>query len=192
MRTALIIFPALLLCSGCIETARHMHTFVFQSGSDSFGDTISTYHLLGTRGPDALWLENERGVRQEVHFDLFSFPDREDWLEMGISSRRGEHLKNRAEKLIVDYFGSRREVKIQVAKATYVDGQEMHYLMDAICDLQPKRLGETLIGEGLALVNEDLVELADLKVYLKLQDRARRSKVGIWADEPVHNPTYRD
>ena len=192
MNRTLVTLFLLFSVTGCFQTSLFIRDFIITSPGMDKGSAQVPYHYLGCYGPHHLSLENKKGVRGNLEFEAFSFPNYDKWDDYNLHPSEGEALSIKARRVIRDYFGSPKEIELLVFKKVAPDYQSHAYLIDAKLESSLETIGERLVESGLARVNHDLAKMAGAKTLIRLEDAARRARRGIWQYAPIHNPNWHD
>ena len=177
---------------GCFQTGEFIRDYIITSPGMDKAVNVVEYNFLGIHGPDGLSLSNEHGLHAQLQFEMASFPDRKSWDELNLDSKEAEKLKLKAEETLRDYFNQRQRIDLITLKKVTADKKAYSYLLDAKTKDQSETAVEKMVRLGFYTVNSDLAKSADMKVVLKLQDQAQRSRLGIWRYASVFNPDWHD
>lgn len=184
----LLIFP---LC-GCFHVGQYMKDHVWTNPGFSRSINHLEHTLIGTSGPDGIWVENEHGLRIQLHFDAIAFPNKKECDDLALNDLEVQNLSKVAESAMKNYFGKHRKIKLITFKRVSTDGRVYEVLLDAKADHQADTLGETMVKYGYYLVDEEVLDTAGYEHLIKVQSRAQRSRVNIWRKISAYNPRWHD
>jgi hypothetical protein len=188
-----LFFLMLLMSAGCIQVAQFARDHIVTGPGMSKSVNHLKYKLIGTVGPDALWLENQYELRVKMNFDLLKFPTAhqlED--EFLFSKKEASELENDASFRIRNYFGHLKTITVITLKSASGDGRTRTFLLDAKTEHRSETLAERMVSAGYYYVNEDLARTSSHKNLMRLQEKAQRSRLGIWKNIKAYNPLYHD
>ena len=188
-----ILCLLLLLFPGCIQIAQFARDHIITSPGMAKSINHLDYKLIGTIGPDMIWLENEYNLRVKMGFDLVTFPTNEELKkEFLFSKKESNALSNLAIIQLKNYFGSHKIVTLVTLKIASNDNRSKNYLLDVKTKNRDNTLAEIMVSNGLYYVFEDLAKSSSHKHLLKLQAKAQRSRLVIWKNITAYNPLWHD
>ncbi len=192
MKTAILCL-ILLLLSGCVQLAQYARDHIITSPGMAKSINNLNYKLIGTIGPDTIWLENEYNLRVKMDFDLVSFPNEKELKdEFMFSNKELDDLHDAATNMLRNYFGSHKMVTLITMKIASHDNRSTTYLLDVKTENRDNTLAEIMVSNGYYFVFEDMAKSASQKHLLKLQAKAQRSRLGIWKNIKAYNPLWHD
>lgn len=189
----ILFFSGLVIAlSGCMQVAEFFRDHIVTSPGMTKAVNKIEYRYLGVVGPSRLWLKNDYHLEARLPFELVGFPTRVMWDDLNLTPKMGEELEQLAIHKLKDYFGSQRNIIVITLKLVDRYGKSKRYFLDAQAPHQPITVAEYMVEQGFYWVDQDLAKLSDKKYLLKLEEKAQRSRLGVWQHATAYNPNWRD
>lgn len=161
---------------GLTETFDYMMDYGVVHSAKHKGVVEVSYAFMGVAGPNKVRLKSEHENEGALNLEIYYFPSLE---EVKVSESRHQMLYREAVELVREYVAASESVMIKTVKPIK-EGQFEYYALDLRHPEKGETLGDFLVSRGLAFVNEELLDIADMHYLKKVQWRARNQKIGLW------------